>query len=116
MEVQEADGIRVCRNPHAAARAEPYGGVRELILNHEGFAAAEREISRWPGYAQTPLHSLPNLASRLGVASIRYKDERGRFGLKSFKALGGAYAVFQLLMATTDAPSPGAHSYSDAAA
>ncbi len=31
------------------------------------------------------------------MASLRYKDERGRFGLKSFKALGGAYAVRRVL-------------------
>ena len=30
-------------------------------------------------------------------AEIYYKDEAGRFGLGSFKALGGAYAVFKLL-------------------
>jgi diaminopropionate ammonia-lyase len=33
------------------------------------------------------------------VASLRIKDEGGRFGLGSFKALGGAYAVANLLTA-----------------
>ena len=32
-----------------------------------------------------------------GVGEILYKDEAERFGLGSFKALGGAYAVFKLL-------------------
>jgi len=40
---------------------------------------------------------LDNLARRFGVAGVYYKDEGERFGLKSFKALGGAYAVYRLL-------------------
>jgi diaminopropionate ammonia-lyase len=51
----------------------------------------------WPGYKPTPLHSLPKLAARAGIEAILYKDEAERFGLGSFKALGGAYAVFKLL-------------------
>jgi diaminopropionate ammonia-lyase len=97
MNMAAATGIRIHRNPRAAPRAEPYGSVRARILSQAGFAAAEEEISRWPGYAVTPLHRLPGLAAKLGVATIHYKDECGRFGLKSFKALGGAYAVFRLL-------------------
>ncbi|MDA8109172.1 MAG: diaminopropionate ammonia-lyase [Betaproteobacteria bacterium] len=85
--------IRVVVNPCAAARAEPYGSARAAVLNAEGFAAARREISAWPGYAPTPLRVLPGLAARLGLERLWYKDERTRFGLKSFKALGGAYAV-----------------------
>jgi diaminopropionate ammonia-lyase len=37
------------------------------------------------------------LAAQAGIASLLYKDEATRFGLGSFKALGGAYAVFRLL-------------------
>jgi diaminopropionate ammonia-lyase len=54
-------------------------------------------ISAWPGYQPTRLVSLPGLARTLNVAQIRYKDEGSRFGLGSFKALGGAYAVNRLL-------------------
>jgi diaminopropionate ammonia-lyase len=54
-------------------------------------------ISGWPGYAVTPLYSLYNLASDIGLAKIWYKDESQRFHLKSFKALGGAYAVARQL-------------------
>ncbi len=103
MTVVHADGVRVYPNPRAAARGEPYGAARAAILDEAGFAAAEREISSWPGYAPTPLHRLPGLASRLGLGEVRYKDEGGRFGLKSFKALGGAYAVFRLLKAKIEA-------------
>lgn len=58
--------------------------------------AAQREITDWPNYAPTPMHRLDVLARQLGVADIAYKDESTRFGLGSFKALGGAYAVLRL--------------------
>ena len=84
-------------NPQAEPNLSAYGAKRASVLSHEGFNAAFTEISSWPGYAPTPLVSLPNLARQLGVAKILYKDERGRFGLGSFKALGGAYAVANVL-------------------
>ncbi|WP_120499664.1 diaminopropionate ammonia-lyase [Roseovarius sp. EL26] len=62
-------------------------------LPREGFDRAEREITGWDGYAKTPLESLDRLAEQLGLGDIYYKDEGPRFGLGSFKALGGAYAV-----------------------
>lgn len=46
-----------------------------------------------PGYAPTPLYTLPALAQKLGVKNIYLKDESQRFGLKAFKALGGSYAM-----------------------
>lgn len=92
-----ADGLRACPNPLAAAAAEPYGAARAAILNEAGFRTARREISQWPGYAATPLRALPGLARQLGLGALHYKDEGDRFGLKSFKALGGAYAVYRLL-------------------
>lgn len=58
---------------------------------------AAAEIAAWPGFAATPLHDLKGLAATAGLGSVYYKDEGGRFGLGSFKALGGAYAVFRLL-------------------
>jgi len=84
-------------NAQAAPPAEAYGFVRSRVLSAAGFAVAAAEIATWPGYAPTPLHSLPGLARKLGLREIRYKDERARFGLKSFKALGGAYAVANVL-------------------
>ena len=63
----------------------------------DALALAQRELTQWQGYAVTPLHSLPALAQAMGVASVHYKDEGSRFGLGSFKALGGAYAVARLL-------------------
>jgi diaminopropionate ammonia-lyase len=83
-------------NPNAAP-GTAYGPGLQEILNAEGFESARREISGWPGYAPTPLHRLSGLAAAAGVAEIWYKDEGGRFGLGSFKALGGAYAVSRVL-------------------
>lgn len=83
-------------NP-ALDRAGDYGAEHAAILSQPALAEASAEIRGWPGYAQTPLHALPGLAQALGVASVHYKDEGGRFGLGSFKALGGAYAVGRLL-------------------
>ncbi len=59
---------------------------------------ARESISQWPGYTKTPLFDLQGLARTVGVNNIWYKDEAPRFGLGSFKALGGAYAVSVLLM------------------
>jgi diaminopropionate ammonia-lyase len=53
-------------------------------------------MSRFPSYAPTPLVELPKLAKQFGVGRLLVKDERSRFNLGSFKALGGAYAVWQL--------------------
>lgn len=54
-------------------------------------------ISACPKYQPTPLVSLPALAASIGIGAIDVKDEGQRFGLKSFKALGGAYAVARLV-------------------
>ena len=64
-----------------------------VVLNAAGFRRARAEITGWPGYAPTPLIDLPGAAQAARVASVHIKDEAGRFGLGSFKALGGAYAV-----------------------
>ena len=60
-------------------------------------ADARREITSWPGYQATPLRALSKLAAAAGIGDILYKDESERFGIGSFKALGGAYAVLRLL-------------------
>ena len=70
-----------------------------VVLPAGGFRRAKAEITAWDGYAPTKLHDLQALATRAEVAVIRLKDEGERFGLGSFKALGGAYAVASLLTA-----------------
>lgn len=48
--------------------------------------------------APTPLRSLPGLAASLGLGAVHVKDEGFRLGLGSFKALGGAYALMDLVL------------------
>ncbi|WP_068114546.1 diaminopropionate ammonia-lyase [Tropicimonas marinistellae] len=99
-EIQRAPGQPEAFTLHlnkAAQRALPWTGAQDAILSDAGYAVAKQTISGWPGYARSPLEELPGLAADLGVSSIHFKDEGGRFGLGSFKALGGAYAVARLL-------------------
>src|SRR5690606_8121170 len=70
----------------------------EGMFNADSIHKAATYIAARPGYAVTPLVSLPGLASDVAVASIQVKDESARFGLGSFKALGGAYAVIRLVL------------------
>jgi diaminopropionate ammonia-lyase len=75
------------------ARRDAYSVDEAEIIALESAARALKELSTWPGYGVSPLWNLPRTAHRLGVASVMCKDETRRFGLGSFKALGGAYAA-----------------------
>lgn len=94
---RDSASVRLFENPRAKRALEYAADGREQILNLAAFAQARHEIISWPGYAPTPLRRLNGLAAANRVAEIFYKDEAGRFGLGSFKALGGAYAVGKLL-------------------
>jgi diaminopropionate ammonia-lyase len=78
-------------------RTEGYPPYLAPIFSRAQSTAALGEISTWPSYTKTPLISLPGLCLELKLDKIFYKDESNRFELKSFKALGGAYAVFRSL-------------------
>ena len=68
------------------------------VIGVERCKTAHQTIIQWNNYSPTALILLPDLAETLGVKSIYYKDESTRFGLSSFKALGGAYAVQRVLL------------------
>jgi diaminopropionate ammonia-lyase len=73
-----------------------YNFSRKLVLKHlskQFIDKAYNKISKWKGYSPTPLLKLNKLNKNLKLKNIFYKDESKRFHLKSFKALGGAYAV-----------------------
>jgi diaminopropionate ammonia-lyase len=73
-----------------------YNFDQKEILTHlpEKFIdEAVESISKWETYTPTPLISLNKLKEKLNVKQIYYKDEDKRFDLRSFKALGGAFAV-----------------------
>jgi diaminopropionate ammonia-lyase len=87
----------------AARRDTPWSAGQDAILSDRGFAEALATITAWPGYAPTPLVPLPGLAAEIGVGELHYKDESDRFGLGSFKALGGAYAVARVILRRAEA-------------
>ena len=63
---------------------------------------AYSSISNWKNYSPTPLIELNKLSKELDLNKIFYKDESKRFDLKSFKALGGAYAVEKITKGNKD--------------
>jgi len=72
------------------------------ILTKQDIDEAYKIISGWDNYSPTPLISLNKLSENLKVKKIFYKDESKRFLLKSFKALGGAYAVQKITKGNKD--------------
>jgi diaminopropionate ammonia-lyase len=48
-----------------------------------------------PGYIETPLVRLPDVARELGIGAVVVKDEESRLGLPSFKILGSSWAVHE---------------------
>ena len=71
-------------------------------LSNKEIDDAYSSISKWEGYTPTPLVSLNKLSKELNLNNIYYKDESKRFDLKSFKALGGAYAVEKVTKGNKD--------------
>jgi len=82
--------------PHVAGSPADRGAAQS-VLSPQDFAASWNEITKWDGYASTPLVALGKLARETDVAQIAYKHEGPRFGLGSFKALGGSYAAMGVL-------------------
>ena len=72
------------------------------ILSEQEIDQAYKIISNWNNYSPTPLISLKKLSEKLKLNQIFYKDESKRFKLKSFKALGGAYAVEKVTKGNKD--------------
>lgn len=61
---------------------------------------SRRWLSAWSGIARysTPLHDLPDMAQKLGVARLSVKDESVRSPLGSFKALGAPIALVRQIL------------------
>ena len=84
-------------NQHPDYR-KPLDPVDAQTLGVDAAAEVERHLACRDEHAPTPLHALDGLASELGIGAVYVKDESFRFGLGSFKALGGAYAVARLVL------------------
>ena len=85
----------------------PWPAHLDEVLSVRARRRAAAEIRSWQGYAPTPLRRADVLAARLGLGAVRIKDESGRFGLGSFKALGGAYGVRRVLPEGCGGGGPG---------
>ena len=82
-------------NPRASYRGN-WQGFEHLV----GWKLADdalRIIASWDGYEPTPLLRFSGLAAKFDVADVYCKYESDRFGIGSFKALGGAYALGRIL-------------------
>ena len=82
-----------------------YSFNKEEILKNiskEQIDDAYLTISKWDNYSPSPLLLLNKLSKELNLNKIYYKDESKRFDLKSFKALGGAYAVEKVTKGNKD--------------
>ena len=75
--------------------ASPDHGKGPSFLSPAETAIVQVFHEALPEYAPTALVPLPELAESLGIKAAFIKDESTRFGLKAFKGLGGAYAVFR---------------------
>jgi diaminopropionate ammonia-lyase len=80
------------------------GQLADDLFGNEECAQALSSISQWPSYEPTPLVSMTDIAAEARVQKVYYKDESTRFGLGSFKALGGSYAVSRLQQSATTQP------------
>ncbi len=83
-------------NPRAD-RSRPYGPAQQRVVTSAGVGDLTAGMSQCPAHRITPLAALPALAARLGLGSIRVKDEAQRFGFGAFKALGGVNAIYRHL-------------------
>lgn len=95
-EIAYDQAMEIYHNPRAAQ------GPHSRLFR----VSAERPLAllgACPAYAPTPIVPCAALAASLGIASLRVKDESGRMRLGSFKALGGAFAVAQMLRAEAEA-------------
>src|SRR5688572_28997930 len=78
-------------------RNKPLTTAERSIVGTSAPEEVRRYLPAFPSYRETPLVGLPHLAKQLGLRGIAVKDEGQRYGLYSFKALGGAYAVARLV-------------------
>jgi len=81
------------RNPFRGTGIPGLEGMLENQSVVTDLTDAKSLFAKCPVADMTPLLRLHELADELGVGAILAKDERGRMGLGSFKALGAAHAI-----------------------
>lgn len=85
----------VLRNPHRMHGLPEGAGLAGGPVSGDA-GEPQRLLAHCPAARPTVLHDLPELARRSRVGAVMVKDERGRMGIGSFKALGAAYAIARL--------------------
>jgi diaminopropionate ammonia-lyase len=88
----ESTPVALLHNPWRGAGLPPDAGVAEGTVRTDSGEPLTL-LERCPAAAATPLRAPEGLAAELGLAEVRLKDETGRMGLGSFKALGAAYVI-----------------------
>lgn len=87
---------RFTSNPFHRAAAH-FGATQQEAYDPHAAAEARALLRQWPMHRETPLHDCAGVARHLGVARVWIKDEGQRLPLKSFKSLGGAFALGEFL-------------------
>jgi diaminopropionate ammonia-lyase len=82
----------ILQNPHRHAGLT-VDILRDIPAPSTDAAAVQALLARCPDAAETEMLQAPGLAKDLKIARLSLKDERGRMGLGSFKALGAAYVI-----------------------
>lgn len=96
MKLPPAAGFQITSNPNVD-RSNAILDTAECIAPATSRQRALQEIRSWPGYVPTPLIELNGPARAVGIGKIWYKHEGARFGLDSFKPMGGGYAVSRII-------------------
>lgn len=87
------------RRPYAfmeilhVTRPVALSGLEDIPMPSVDAARPADMLKLCPAAAETPLVAAKAIARKTGVSAVWIKDERGRMGLGSFKALGAAYVV-----------------------
>ena len=93
----------IITNPFFSKGLPADNGIDLVSTNVESV----RELLKYcPRADRTPLSISPELANKIGVQNIWFKDERERMGLGSFKALGAAYVIASHAAKVTPIESP----------
>jgi len=79
---------KALKNPFRGDGLDPLGLMP--VADASGVAGL---LALCPVHQPTPLTDAPAIANLAGVARVSIKDERGRMGLGSFKALGAVHAI-----------------------
>ncbi len=82
---------------HLPKTSDPY----LALMSEEEVRKAQAFHSTIPGYEPTPLAHLSQMAKYLGLKDLFVKNEAFRFGLNSFKVLGGSYAISRFIAQKT---------------